>query len=47
MKDGTMTNSQVPEWPDPSDKAHAVEQVKRLRDQAAKGGLTANRQNPT
>lgn len=27
------------EWPDPADKAHAVEQAKRLRDQAAKGGL--------
>jgi len=27
------------EWPDPADKTHAVEQAKRLRDQAAKGGL--------
>ena len=27
------------EWPDPADKAHAVEQAKRLRDGAAKGGL--------
>ena len=27
------------EWPDPADKAHAVEQARRLRDQAAKGGL--------
>jgi len=27
------------EWPDPADQAHAVEQAKRLRDQAAKGGL--------
>lgn len=27
------------EWPDPADMAHAVEQAKRLRDQAAKGGL--------
>ena len=27
------------EWPDPGDKAHAVEQARRLRDQAAKGGL--------
>jgi hypothetical protein len=27
------------EWPDPADKAHAVEQVKRLRNQAAAGGL--------
>lgn len=26
-------------WPDPADKAHAVEQVQKLRDQAAKGGL--------
>jgi len=29
----------APEWPDPADKAHAVEQARRLRDQAAKGGL--------
>lgn len=27
------------EWPDPADKAHAIEQAKRLRDQAEKGGL--------
>ena len=27
------------EWPDPADKAHAVEQARRLRDRAAKGGL--------
>lgn len=27
------------EWPDPADKAHAVEQAKRLRDQAAIDGL--------
>jgi len=27
------------EWPDPADKAHAVEQARRLRDQAEKGGL--------
>lgn len=27
------------EWPDPADQAHAVEQAKRLRDQAAQGGL--------
>ena len=27
------------EWPDPADKAHAVEQAKRLRNQVAKGGL--------
>ena len=27
------------EWPDPADKAHAIEQAKQLRDQAAKGGL--------
>ncbi|MEC5293607.1 hypothetical protein VSX64_23990 [Aurantimonas sp. C2-6-R+9] len=33
-----MTDTDAPEWPDPADKAHAVEQAKRLRDQAAKGG---------
>lgn len=27
------------EWPDPADKAHAVEQAKRHHDQAAKSGL--------
>ncbi len=27
------------EWPDPADKAYAVEQAKRLRDQVVKGGL--------
>lgn len=26
-------------WPNPADKAHAVEQASRIRDQAAKGGL--------
>ena len=39
MKDETMTDTDAPEWPDPADKAHAVEQAKQLRDQAAKGGL--------
>jgi len=39
MKDETMTDTDAPEWPDPADKAHAVEQAKRLRDQAEKGGL--------
>lgn len=34
-----MTDTDAPEWPDPADKAHAIEQAKRLRDQAAKGGL--------
>ena len=34
-----MTESKAPEWPYPADKAHAVEQAKQLRDQAAKGGL--------
>ena len=34
-----MTDNQAPEWPAPTDKAHAVEQAKRLRDQAEKGGL--------
>lgn len=28
-----MTDTDAPEWPDPADKAHAVEQAKRLRDQ--------------
>ena len=27
------------EWPDPADKAHAVEQAKWLRNQVAEGGL--------
>lgn len=31
--------SDTTEWPDPADKAHAVEQARQLRDQAAKGGL--------
>jgi hypothetical protein len=31
--------SEPTEWPDPADKAHAVEQAKRLRDEAANGGL--------
>jgi hypothetical protein len=31
--------SEPMEWPDPTDKAHAVEQAKRLRNQAAAGGL--------
>jgi hypothetical protein len=31
--------SEPMEWPDPADKAHAVEQAKRLRNQAAAGGL--------
>jgi antitoxin ParD1/3/4 len=39
MKDETMTDSDAPEWPDPADKAHAVEQAKRLRNQVAEGGL--------
>lgn len=34
-----MTDTDAPEWPDPADEAHAVQQAKRLRDQAAKGGL--------
>ena len=34
-----MTDNQAPEWPDPADKAHAVEQAKRLRNQVAEGGL--------
>jgi len=27
-----MTDTDAPEWPDPADKAHAVEQAKRLRN---------------
>lgn len=27
------------EWPDPADKAHSLAQAKRLRDEAAQGGL--------
>ena len=34
-----MTDTDAPEWPDPTDKAHAVEQAEQLRDHAAKGGL--------
>jgi hypothetical protein len=39
MKDETMTDSDAPEWPDPADKAHAVEQAKRLRNHVNEGGL--------
>ncbi len=39
MKDETMTDTDAPEWPDPADKAYAVEQAKRLRNQVAEGGL--------
>lgn len=39
MKDETMTDTNAPIWPDPADEAHAVEQAKRIRDQAAKGGF--------
>jgi len=31
--------SEPMEWPDPADKAYAVEQAKHLRNQAAAGGL--------
>lgn len=34
-----MTDTDAFEWPDPADKAHAVEQAKRLRNQVAEGGL--------
>jgi len=34
-----MTDPDISEWPDPADKAHAVEQAKRLRNQVAEGGL--------
>ena len=39
MKDETMIDTDAPEWPDPADEAHAIEQARRIRDQAAKGGL--------
>lgn len=39
MKDEAMTDNDAFEWPDPADKAHAVEQAKRLRNQVAEGGL--------
>ena len=31
--------NETPEWPNPLDKAHAVEKARQLRDQTAKGGL--------
>ncbi|UXT00624.1 hypothetical protein [Agrobacterium tumefaciens] len=31
--------NETTEWPDPTDKAHAIKQAKRLRDQVAMGGL--------
>ncbi len=34
MKDETMTDTDAPEWPDPADKAYAVEQAKRLRNRS-------------
>ncbi len=34
-----MTDTDALEWPDPADKAHAVEQAKRLRNQVNEGGL--------
>jgi|MDTC01.1.fsa_nt_gb antitoxin ParD1/3/4 len=39
MKDETMTDSDAPEWPDPADRTHAVEQAKRLRNHVNEGGL--------
>lgn len=36
---GSTTMSGPTEWPDPADKAHAIEQAKQLREQTAKGGL--------
>jgi hypothetical protein len=40
MKDEAMTDTDDAfQWPDPADKAHAVEQAKRLRNQVAEGGL--------
>ena len=34
-----MTDTDTPEWRDPADKAHAVEQAKQLRNQVNEGGL--------
>ena len=34
-----MPKTDAPEWPDPADQAHAVEQAKHIRDQTAKGSL--------
>lgn len=34
-----MTDTDTPDWPDPADEAHAIEQARRIRDQAAKGSL--------
>lgn len=39
MKDEAMTDNDAFEWPDPADKAHAIEQAKRLRSQVNEGGL--------
>lgn len=39
MKNETMTDTDAPEWPDPADKAHAVERARRLRNQVTEGGL--------
>jgi len=39
MKDEAMNDTDAFEWPDPADKAHAVEQAKRLRNQVNEGGL--------
>lgn len=38
-KDETMINTNAPEWPNPGDEAHAIEQARRIRDQVVKGGL--------
>lgn len=34
-----MTGSDGSAWPDSADRAHAMEQVRQLRDQVGKGGL--------
>lgn len=34
-----MTGSDGSAWPDPADRAHALKQVRQLREQVGKGGL--------
>lgn len=34
-----MPDTEAARWPDPADRAHALEQARQLRDQASKGGL--------
>ena len=39
MKDKAMSESTTTIWPDPADKAYAIEQASRLIDHVAEGGL--------